>query len=487
MDKYFLTYDRSKYKFINTEVLSRFRNIAQKPVGDVVLGEFVELARSAGYEVPIQIRSRYSPEMLVEPCRKFERGGKMGRYDRKLLAQAFHRVKRKFRLRKRISPLPVEVVPFDPSKNAGLPYLTTKGDSYPYALERAKRIIKGEVVAPPTVIGHRGKNEKVARPVHIVPFEQILVEGMFFYPLQEQWTKGFFPYCAGIRPAVIGMKVGDMRSSTRLLGFDYSGFDGSISARLIHMAFDIIKSCFELKPDQEATFEYVVRYFITSPMVAPDGFVYKGRRHGVPSGSMFTQMIDSLVNSIIIEYSALRLNVEGLRYLVLGDDSLVGFESGTTDLHMWSEMMAELGITMSPQKSELFEEDEQVHFLGQRWEHGLPGKDVEEALSKLACPERVRADYFSKETRRKALLERVNAYVDNNGTEETNGLLRKIAFCIEFGGNIANLHGNYWRLNLEDLSLQKSEHVTGRAQYDEKFRRELEKKQTQMIRPAIVL
>lgn len=485
MKKFFLTYESRPYRFINQEIAKRHKQLTNRPVGAVVLHEIIDIVRPAGINVPITVRSKYTPEMLIEPCRKFERGGRMGSFDKKILAQAYHRVKRKFRVREKLQPLPLAAVPYDGSKNSGLPYLTRKEDVYELTIARAERVQAGEILPPPTVMFHRGKNEEVARPVFALPFEQHLIEGRFFYPLQEQWKSGYFPYCVGVRPAMTGMKVNDIYSSTHLLGFDYSGYDGSISAKLIHMAFDIIHSCFELTPHEEKIFNHIVCYFITAAVLAPDGRVYKGRRHGVPSGSMFTQMIDSLVNAIIIEYSAQRLNVKGLRYLVLGDDSLVGFASGTTDLHQWAAMMKELGISMSPTKSDNFKE-KPVHFLGQDWERGVPGKDLYETLSKLACPERIRAEYFSS-ARSQAILERVNAYIDTNGNFETNDVLRKLAYCLEHGGDLANMRSSFWRPSTEHLSMQKAEYITGRAQYDEEFRRELQRNTSRMIRPAIVL
>lgn len=485
MDKYFLTYSSSEYRFMNREIRERHRNLTTRPVGEVVLHEIIELARTGGIQVPIKVRSVYRPEMLIKPCRKFESGGKMSNYSRKDLSQAFHRVKRKFRLREKVAPLPLEAVAFDGSKNSGLPYLTRKEEVYPQTLLRAKRVMNGECLPPPMVMFHRGKNTEVARPVFALPFEEHLIEGRFFYPLQEQWNLGVFPYCAGVRPGVVGMRVNDMKTGTHVLGFDYSGFDGSISSKLIHMAFDIIKSNIEMSDTDEKVFNHVVCYFCTSAIVAPDGCVYKGRRHGVPSGSMFTQMVDSLVNAIVIEYSALRLGVSGLRYLVLGDDSIVAFDSGTTDMSQWSQMMRELGITMSPDKSENFE-GKNIHFLGHEWERGIPGRTIEESLSKLACPERVRREYFSKD-RRKAIIERVEAYVDENGATEPNHVLRKMVWCLGHGGDLVNPEPNYWIPGYDQKDLTISEFCTGRAQYDEEHRQLLKRNVSRSIKPAILL
>ena len=99
--------------------------------------------------------------------------------------------------------------------------------------------------------------------------------------------------------------------------YDFANFDSSIPRWLIEEAFDMIKALFDFglyAPDAngrvgkpyassslERLFDRMVEYFIETPFTTPSGEVLS-KRHGVPSGSMFTNLIDTIISRMLLTY-----------------------------------------------------------------------------------------------------------------------------------------------------------------------------------------
>ena len=142
-------------------------------------------------------------------------------------------------------------------------------------------------------------------------------------------------------------------------GLDYSKFDSSISSTLIRYSFDILKTWFEYIDQNE--WSIIVNYFCSTPIVMPNGNLYAGKRHGVPSGSYFTQLIDSVVNVILIGAlsSRFQLDIYHRELFVLGDDSIFATRQ-KLDLQKVAEFLMTYGIKLNIEKST----KNQVHYLG---------------------------------------------------------------------------------------------------------------------------
>jgi hypothetical protein len=350
--------------------------------------------------------------MLVQPLEKYFTKPVL-RYRKEAFNKAFSRVSRAFFVGK-VKPTRLGEVPYDGTKNSGYPEFSRKAEVYPQAIAEARQVMRGKFPGPVATF-HRGKNEEQARPVFAFPFHMHLLEGRFFYPLQRELVRHHNPYVGGKAYPVLAGMLNEIRWKSRyIMEIDYSGFDGSVSARLIHAAFDVLKQSLDLTAEDDALWMKLVRYFITSPILLPDCKVVKGRRHGIPSGSMFTQLIGSIVNALAIEYGKVVLNVETSRYGVMGDDSIIGCNYRAPKLKDWAAVMLELGLTVSTAKSRVIKASESPYFLGHNWHMMRMSRDVSETIVKLLTPERVDIRLFKKETRTDALIERVRAYQDDN-------------------------------------------------------------------------
>lgn len=155
-----------------------------------------------------------------------------------------------------------------------------------------------------------------------------------------------------------------------VVGLDIKSFDATVQPRLIHTAFHKLSQNL-IFPDimSEYAFEYTIQHFINRPVIMPDGRIWL-KRVGVPSGSYYTQMIDSVVNLIATYYAQLSLqpNVYNRTFttFVLGDDSIFGIPTdlGYPDPTMFEPHFKELGLTLSPTKSIVANRASELKFLG---------------------------------------------------------------------------------------------------------------------------
>jgi len=129
-------------------------------------------------------------------------------------------------------------------------------------------------------------------------------------------------------------------------GLDWEKFDAHVQARAINWAFSVLKRMLDLDFDQAKQFELVREYFLNTPLM------YRKRCYrkvqGVPSGSGFTQIIDSLVNMYIHTDLILSVSINESRIKTwdqiysyanfLGDDSIIRLKFGL-DRGQFNEML----------------------------------------------------------------------------------------------------------------------------------------------------
>lgn len=296
-----------------------------------------------------------------------------------------------------LTPIPLDdtlrhVVWMD--KSSGLPECTKKGEAFDVDIIRARKIARGEIVPPPCIAYHRVQHGKTGPKTRLVwgyPQAQFLLEARFAPKLLDRYLERRTPMAIGLFKSQIGSRMARIRNAGVFYSVDFSGFDSSIPPQLISMAFDILKSHFAImSEEEEISWNLVVNYFIHTPIMMPNQQVWR-KHHGVPSGSYFTSMVDSIVNFMAINYAWIVNRGEALNnrnILVLGDDSLVGHVENVPLIKL-AEAFGDLNLTMNVSKTRVgYAGKDWPHFLGHDWKWGMPDRPLEESAKQSAFPEK---------------------------------------------------------------------------------------------------
>lgn len=388
---------RVPYKFMDDEALRRFKFITNSETGKWIdydlFHHFKRVVPSLNMQQSeLTARSCYNPDMLRKHCAAWEagkRGSNSMNYDSKLLHKAFLNVSKEFQLSTKVKPLALEEVPFKKDTNFGAPtFQNSSKDEFAHerAIKGAKAVMRGKCPEPFTMY-HRGKNETEARITLAESKEMFLIGGRFFYPYFTSMKKSNLRYAGGMRRLNTSAKMNSIKWTCRFaLSVDYSKYDSSIKQLLTSLAFKIVESNFVMTAEEAKAWNIYVKYFQMGGMLAPDGYIYYGRNHGVASGSIFTSVIGSIVNCLIIEYFRLRTGALVTDHIVLGDDCIIGLIQ-PVPVERFAEVASELGINVGLDDSKLLCNDELIHFLGHYWDEGMPRRAISETITRLCCPE----------------------------------------------------------------------------------------------------
>lgn len=107
---------------------------------------------------------------------------------------------------------------------------------------------------------------------------------------------------------------------SKFISIDYSSFDQTISSWLVEDVFRILKGCFILTQDESKLYDVMVHDFIHKDIILAEG-VAKVHKC-VPSGSMFTQIMDSLVNWVAIRTYFISKE-RWCKMNIMGDDNII--------------------------------------------------------------------------------------------------------------------------------------------------------------------
>lgn len=286
-------------------------------------------------------------------------------------------------------------------KSAGLTMLhKTKAEAMEYALGRAGQIIKGTKKPNPCLAGVRTQAKEPepgkeyvgkTRLVWAYPAEMTLLEGKFAVPLYSVMKRYRTPMMFAKSKAEVGALVDSFVKNTGdcVYGLDYSKFDSTIPSYMIRFAFKVIRTWFDFQGDEDQqAWDTVVKYFIHTPIVMSDGNLYTGKKHGVPSGSYFTQIVDSIVNVALVGALShhFGLKVSHRNFFVLGDDVILSTYKGWKLNDVAQYLKSTFGIILHPQKCEVAK----AHFLGADWPVVTPTRKLQELVDKAFWPERYR-------------------------------------------------------------------------------------------------
>lgn len=279
-------------------------------------------------------------------------------------------------------------------KASGAPEFQHKKDVMDKDYARMLRwAYEGQAAQPCTAqyrIQHGVEGPKT-RLVWAYPQSITMAEAMFARPLINEYLKRNTPMLIGRRRFHVAARMTSIENSHAQYGLDMSKFDASCSRSLIKMAFGILRHNLHLTAVEEKIYHEVMQYFIYTPILMPDGYTYKKRR-GVPSGSYFTQMVDSIINYFIIQYVWLSLTnttIRKQRIFVLGDDSLFGANQAFK-LKVVAQEFAKIGFTVHQDAKSYtaIDNNRPVEMMQHLWDHGVVDRDQRDIAVRMCYPER---------------------------------------------------------------------------------------------------
>jgi len=242
--------------------------------------------------------------------------------------------------------------------------------------------------------------EKIkARGVWAYPAAVKVMEMRFVIPLMDRMSLQFgkHPYATGVNmtkmlPCVIDHLLREDRFGCVT---DVSAMDTSVGPDWIHWAFDFMKSKFFMGKTQSSVtrnnnvWDFLEYYFTRTPILLPSGQLLR-KYGGVPSGSGFTQLVDTLVNLLAATYSLLVMGYSQRDILqnvfCVGDDLAL---SVTPDFNLekFCILMTSLGFSINQSKVMFSNNGKELTFLGYSRHGGFVHRTLDEFLKSAYFPE----------------------------------------------------------------------------------------------------
>jgi len=260
------------------------------------------------------------------------------------------------------------------------------------------------------VVASERHKEKV-RPVWGYPTDVILEEARFFYPLLS-----FLKEHCDKTDAFYGLGLETMRSGHEHLArsfnthgielslcADLSSFDANVTNWIIRDVFAMMSDWFDfsrvkdsegkiwnVNPEQTCRrWKAMVSYFINTKVRMPDGTRIQ-KKQGVPSGSMFTNILDTIVNAVQMRTCLYRCTGSlPAKDYYFGDDSTIFLACRELDLDALSEQLnVVFGGVLSTDKTILTDNSENIQWLGYFYRLGGPRRSIDFILASTLFPER---------------------------------------------------------------------------------------------------
>ena len=245
--------------------------------------------------------------------------------------------------------------------NLGLPELSNR-DPFRHDYEERARLLRDVEDVYPCMLFTRGQSSggpiSKARPVWGMDHAETFLGARYMYPALDalRERRGFSAWSGSDAVDVAVSELFARRPSDVKFSMDFSGLDASVHARLISIVFGILSSWFTRGGQDLALQEEIFR---TVGIVTPKG-IYVGRSGGVPSGSVWTNLVDTLVCRLAFEYVSARFGLGAPLLECMGDDALVIWRPSPT-LGDVQGAVSELGLRINTSKTLVSEE--RAHYL----------------------------------------------------------------------------------------------------------------------------
>lgn len=260
----------------------------------------------------------------------------------------------------------------------------------------------------------KSDEEDKVRMVFGYPFRELTFEAMWYWPYYSAITKkkshitmwGREMYNGGMRHIHTLATTGEL-----FICLDYKQFDKRLLSQIIDWCFETLYSYFDVTTYHEdangverpatdgpvrlrRAFEHVKQFFMHGPVRLPGRDRYRRVFAGVPSGSVLTQLIGTMANTIItyaIFHETFGDGPEWLR--VLGDDSAAGiYYCGDLTDEEIIDKLAETAwnrfrMVINRKKSIITRKKNEIHMLGYINRNGYPWREEDELLARLLHPE----------------------------------------------------------------------------------------------------
>lgn len=200
-----------------------------------------------------------------------------------------------------------------------------------------------------------------------------------------------------------------------VLSADWSAFDKRLLHQLIRIAFMIIRSYFDFSkyepvrshpqatPGEEIRLERLWNWMVNSvlhtPILLPNGELFYWSERSFGSGAQFTQIIDTLCNSLMLNccLRALGVNIESEQFWIRlqGDDSIICFMEHMFKLY-GNDFLVQLAnaakyyfdAILNVKKSEISNKVSGMTVLSYKNLFGIAQRSDEDLLRHLFFPER---------------------------------------------------------------------------------------------------
>lgn len=228
------------------------------------------------------------------------------------------------------------------------------------------------------------------RTVCMVDLLVIIAELQFAKPIQnrmalEEW------YAGGKDRVDISSIIHDYHSRrSYFASTDYSSYDQTVSSWLIEDAFDVLKCGFKsLSEDEEQLFDIVKHDFIHKDFITAHGLLHSDK--GIPSGSMFTQIIGSLVNCILMSTYYYSIGEDDVYMIAMGDDNASFCRNPISITDMASYLMKNFGVIVKTDDKTMYGgPKDDCKFLSTYWTDYGPTRDIHQLIARLLYSERGR-------------------------------------------------------------------------------------------------